>query len=193
MSFRRVAILSGRGRWRWVAFVVLLQSSLWTNLAGAQSPASTIKEFGLLGTWADDCSAVPSAVNQYTIVSLTTRGNIELRNDFGPEYDQMVYRIVDVERLSHFRLALRQLLTTDEQILLNTIMLKANDRIRVWSSRGSDGRILVEDGTIASANGQETGWMVRCEVRWTGNPDFGLREPDFERPASLVMETLVAR
>jgi hypothetical protein len=176
MSFRRVASLSARGRWRWLAFIVLLQSFFWPTLAGAQSPASAIKEFGLLGTWADDCSAMPSPANQYAIFSLTSRGNIELRNDFGPDYDQMVYRIVDVERLSHFRLALRQLLTTDDQILLNTIMLKANDRIRVWSSRDSNGSILVEDGTIASANGQETGWMVRCDVRWTGNPVSGLKK-----------------
>jgi hypothetical protein len=176
MSLRRAAIPSGWGHRRWLALAVLLQSSLGTTLAGAQSPASAIKEFGLLGTWADDCSAMPSPANQYAIFSLTSRGNIELRNDFGADYDQMVYRIVDVQRLSHFRLALRQLLTTDDQIALNIIMLKANDRIRVWSSRGSDGSILVEDGTIASANGQETGWMVRCDVRWTRSPESGLEK-----------------
>jgi hypothetical protein len=187
---------SAHGRRRWLAFVVVLQSCLWTPPVDAQSPANAIKEFGLLGTWADDCSAMPSPGNLYTIFTLTSRGNIELRNDFGPDYDQMVYRIVDVQRLSYFRLALRQLLTTDDQILLNTIMVKANDRIRVWSSRGADGSILVEDGTIGSANGQETGWMVRCNLRWTGNPGSGLKRPAFERfrkPGGLVMETLVAR
>jgi hypothetical protein len=176
MSIRHATIPLGWSNWRWLAPVVLLQSCLWTTLADAQSPASAIKEFGLLGTWADDCSAMPSRANQYAIFSLTSRGNIELRNDFGAEYEQMVYRIVDVQRLSHFRLALRQLLTTDDQIVLSTIMLKANDRIRVWSSRGSDGSILVEDGTIASAIGQETGWMVRCDVRWTRNPESGLEK-----------------
>jgi hypothetical protein len=187
---------SAHGRWRWLAFVVILQSSLWTTLADAQSPANAIREFGLLGTWADDCGAMPSPANLYTIVTLTSRGNIELRNDFGPDYDQMVYRIVDVQRLSYFRLALRQLLTTDDHILLNTIMVKANDRIRVWSSRGVDGSILVEDGTIASANGEETGWMVRCNLIRTDNPESGLKRPPFDRfrkADSLVMETLVAR
>jgi hypothetical protein len=187
---------SADGRWRWLAFVVILQSSLWTTLVDAQSPANAIKEFGLLGTWADDCSAMPSPGNLYTIFTLTSRGNIELRNDFGPGYDQMVYRIVDVQRLSYFRLALRELLTTDDHILLNTIMVKAKDRIRVWSSRGADGSILVEDGTIAQSNGEETGWMVRCNLRWTGNPGSGLKRPAFGRfriPGSLVTETLVAR
>jgi hypothetical protein len=179
-----VASPRARGCWGWLAFVVLLQSCLLSALAGAQSATSAIKDFGLLGTWADDCSAMPSPANQYAIFTLTSRGNIELRNDFGPDYDQMVYRIVNVQRLSYFRLALRQLLTTDDQILLNTVMMKANDRIRVWSSRGSDGSILVEDGTIVSSNGQETGWMVRCDVKWTGKG---------EKSGSLGIETIVAR
>jgi hypothetical protein len=175
MSVFDVSISSAHGRWWWLTLVMVLQSSLWTTLAGAQSLSSAIKEFGLLGTWADDCSAIPSPTNQYAIFSLTSRGNIELRNDFGPDYDQMVYRIVDVQRLSHFRLALRQLLTSNHQIVVNTVMMKANDRIRVWSSGGSDGSMFVEDGTIPSANGKETGWMVRCNVRWTGYPDSGFK------------------
>jgi hypothetical protein len=190
------AIPSARGHcWR-VAFPVLLQFSLWTTLAAGQSPVSAIREFGLLGTWAHDCSAAPSPANQYTMFSLTSRGNIELRNDFGPDYDQMVYRIVDAQRVGHFRLALRQLLTSDDQIDLNTVMMKANDRIRVWSSRGSDGSIFVEDGTVPSANGQETGWMMRCDVRWTDTTDSGFKRAAFERfpkPDSVVMKTLLAR
>jgi hypothetical protein len=179
MSFFDVAVPSAGGKCRWLTFLVLLQVLPWTTLAGAQSPASAIKEFGLLGTWADDCSAKPSPANQYAIFSVTSRGKIELRNDFGPDYDKMVYRIVDAQRLGHFRLALRQLLTSDDQIALNRVMIKASDQIRIWSSLGSDGSIFVEDGTMPSANGQETGWMARCDVRWTGNSDSG-----FERRAS---------
>jgi hypothetical protein len=188
MSFCDVAIPSVGGQCRWLAFLVLLQSLLWTTVGGAQSPASVIKEFGLLGTWADDCSARPGQANQYTIFSLTSRGNIELRSDFGPDYDQMVYRIVDAQRLSHFRLALRQLLTSDDQIVLNVVVMKASDRIRIWSSAGPDGSIFVEDGTIPSANGRETGWMVRCDVRWTGNSTERFRKLD-----GLVGETFVTR
>jgi hypothetical protein len=196
MSFCDVAAPSRRGRWRWLAFAVLLKSCLYTAMAGAQSAAGAIQEFGLLGTWADDCGAMPSPANQYAIFALTSRGNIELRNDFGPDYDQMIYRIADVQRLSHFRLALRQLLTTDDQVLLNTIMVKVNGRIRVWSSRGSDGLILVEDGTISSANGQETGWIVRCDVGWTGNAASDLRRSALERfrgAGRRGVETVAAR
>jgi len=185
-AFFDSAIPSTRRHGRWLAFTVLVQSCLWTTFAGAQSPASAIKEFGVLGTWADDCGATASPANQYAIFSLTSRGNIELRNDFGPDYDRMVYRIVDAQRLSHFRLLLRQLLTSDDQIALNTVMMKANDRIRVWSSHGSDGSTFVEDGVMPSVNGQETGWMVRCNVRWTDDPDGGLKMSAFERFRSLT-------
>jgi hypothetical protein len=194
-SFFEAVMPSPRRHCWWVAFLALVQSSLLATFACAQSPVSTIKEFGLLGTWADNCTATPGPANQYAIFSLTSRGNIELRNDFGPDFDEMVYRIVDAQRLSHFRLALRQLLTTDDEIALNTVMMKANDRIRVWSSHGSDGSIFVEDGTMPSANGQETGWMARCNVRRANNLDRGLKRRVLERfrkPDNPVMQTLAA-
>jgi hypothetical protein len=99
-------------RWQPRQFVVIaggswssfIQSPLWITTACAQSPASTVKDFGLFDTWAYDCATPPSPVNPYAIFSLTSSGNVELRTDFGP--DEMVYRIVDPQRLSHFRLSL---------------------------------------------------------------------------------------
>jgi hypothetical protein len=155
---------SVRLRFWWLIFV-LAQSSHWITAASAQSFAGAVKEFGLYGTWAEDCGAAPGPTNPYAIFFLTSRGNIELRNDFGADYDEMVYRIVDAQRLSRYRLALRQLLTTDDRVVLNMIMMKANDRIRVWSSRAADGSIFVEDGVVPDSNGHETGWMGRCNVR----------------------------
>jgi hypothetical protein len=89
-----------------------------------------------------------------------------LRNDFGPVYGDMVYRIVEATRLSQFRLSLRQVLTTDENVVLDTVMLRANARVRIWSSRGADGRQYVEDGLVPSANNRETDWMERCDTKW---------------------------
>jgi hypothetical protein len=179
-SYARI-IPSQVRRSRWFAFAILGHFFLTTASAYAQSPTVTLKEFGLFGTWADDCNAKASAANQYAIFSVTSRGAIELRNDFGPNFDDMVYRIVDAKRLSHFRLSLRQLLTTDDQITLNTVMMKANDRIRIWSSHGADGSAFVEDGSMPSANGQKTGWMVRCDVKWTGDFDLARTKLGLER------------
>jgi hypothetical protein len=144
-------------------FIVLLVQAI---LGHAQPLASTVKEFGLLGTWSDDCKAHPSPSNQYASFSVTSRGTVMLRNDFGPDYGEMVYRIVDVRRIGEFRISLRQLLTTDDQIALDIVMLKANDRIRIWSSRGADGSQYVQDGLVPAANNHETAWMGRCDTRW---------------------------
>ena len=155
-----------------LAAAICLQLLLSTTFASAQSPTSAIDEFGLFGTWADNCNANPGPSNQYASFSVTSRGAILLRNDFGPDYGDMIYRIVDAKRVGQFRISLRQLLTTDDQIALDTVMLRAQDRIRIWSSRGADGSEYVQDGLIPAANNHETGWMERCDTRWAGNPEL---------------------
>jgi hypothetical protein len=136
------------------------------SLAWAQAPNGAVKEFGLLGTWADNCNAQPGPSNQHATFSVTSRGTVMLRNDFGPVYGDMIYRIVEATRLSQFRLSLRQVLTSDAEVALDTVMLKTNARVRIWSSRGVDGRQYVEDGQVPSANNRETGWMERCDMKW---------------------------
>jgi hypothetical protein len=153
----------------WLFPAVLVQVLLATSLASAQSLTRTIKEFGLIGTWSDDCRANPGPSNQFASFSISSRGNVMLRNDFGPSYGDMVYRIVDARRISEFRISLRQLLTTDDQIALDTVMLKANGRLRIWSSRGADGSVYVQDGMVPAANNHETGWMERCDTRSAGS------------------------
>jgi hypothetical protein len=148
-----------------LASALIVQILPATNLASAQSPVSAIKDFGLIGTWADNCNANPGPSNQHASFSTTARGTIMLRNDFGPDYGDMVYRIVDAKRLGQFRISLRQLLITDDQIALDTVMMKAKDRIRIWSSRGIDGSEYVQDGLVPAANNRETGWMERCDTR----------------------------
>jgi hypothetical protein len=75
------------------------------SLACAQAPNTAIKEFGLIGTWADDCNTLPGPSNQHATFSVTSRGLVLLRNDFGPNYGDMLYRVVDAKRISSFRLS----------------------------------------------------------------------------------------
>jgi len=108
-----------------LALAIFVQFPIWVAFASAQSPSSAVREFGLFGTWADDCNTNPSPLNQYASFSISSRGTIQLRNDFGPDYGDMIYRIVDAKRIGLFRISLRQLLTTDDQIALDTVMLKS--------------------------------------------------------------------
>jgi hypothetical protein len=159
------------------AFICAVQVLLLTAFAQAQSPTNAVEEFGLLGSWAIDCAQSPSPRNEHTVFSVTSVGTIQLRNDFGIDYDEMVYRIVAARRVGPDMLALRQVLTTDSGVVLDVTMLKVDDKVRVWSSRGSDGKALVREGAIPSTNGQQTRWALRCQGRWTDDPASGRSEP----------------
>ncbi len=151
-----------------------VQSLLLTSFANAQSETSAVNDFGLLGKWAIECSRPPSPMNEHALFSLTSVGIVWVFNDFGPDYDGMVYRVADAKRVAPDKLSLRQVLASDEHIVLDIVMLKSNDRIRIWSSRATDGSTLVRDGTIPSANGQETRWAGRCGERRAVHPDSPL-------------------
>jgi len=89
-----------------LALAIFVQFPIWVAFASAQSPSSAVREFGLFGTWADDCNTNPSPLNQYASFSISSRGTIQLRNDFGPDYGDMIYRIVDAKRIGLFRISL---------------------------------------------------------------------------------------
>src|SRR4051794_27503239 len=148
-------------------YIGAVQFLLLTLSGQAQSPTNSVEEFGLLGNWAVDCAQSPSPTNEHVVFAITSVGTVQLRNDFGISYDEMVYRVVAASRQSSDKLALRQVLTTDAAIVLDVVLVKSGERFRVWSSRGSDGTALVLDGAIPRSKGQETRWTERCEGRWT--------------------------
>lgn len=158
--------------------LVVIQLVLLTSVANSQSSVNAVKEFGLFGTWALDCSQPPGPGNAYALFALTAGGTVELRDSFGPDYDEMVYRIEDARRVGNFRLEMRQVLTTDDRVVLDTVMLKITGRIRNWSSRFADGSAtLVEGGVVPPGERHETGWMTRCDVRRASNMNTVL-DPD---------------
>ena len=138
---------------------------LATACAHAQSATTTVQDFGLVGRWAIECSRPPSPANEHALYAVTPSGLIWVMNDFGPDYDGMVYHVVRAERVSPDKLALRQVLASDENVVLDMVMVKDNERIRVWSSRTVDGNTLVRDGMMPSAKDQVTRWASRCEER----------------------------
>jgi hypothetical protein len=147
-----------------------VQSLLLIGFANAQPATRAIQDFDLLGRWAIECTRSASPMNEHSLFSLTSPGNAWVLNDFGPDYDGMVYRIVDARRVAPDKLSLRQVLATDGSIVLDIVMVKENERVRIWSSRTADGNVLVKDGIIASASDQRTRWAVRCGERWAEQP-----------------------
>jgi hypothetical protein len=131
-------------------------------LANAQSAQVALKDFGLLGTWAAECKQGPSPGNTHATYSVTSAGAVELKNAFGEGYDDSIYNVSDAKLIAPDRLALREMMVSDKNIVLDIVLLKENGKIRVWSSVHTDGTALVQDGMIAAPVNRETRWVARC-------------------------------
>jgi hypothetical protein len=140
------------------AFAVLLPA-----LAHSQSGADAMRDFGLIGTWAATCADGASATNNHATYLVTPAGALQLRYQSGADFEDSVYDIREAKVLAPDRLSLRQILTSNEHVVLDIVLVKENDRIRIWSSLFPDGTALVEDGVMATAAGRETRWMARCQ------------------------------
>ena len=55
------------------------------------------------------------------------------------------------------------MLATDDQIVLDVVLLKENGKIRIWSSNTGDGKSLVKDGKIGEPINRDTRWVSHCE------------------------------
>jgi hypothetical protein len=160
---------------------------LSATVAGAQSARNAVLRFGLFGTWAPSCSEQPAPGNSHTIFSVTSLGATRVQNDFGNDYDDMIYDIVAADRISVDRLALREILVSDPRVVLDMVMLKADDRIRIWSSREAGGALLVVQGTFPDTSGQQTRWAARCNERRAAPPQRTMPEPEIVPSASGIV------
>jgi hypothetical protein len=142
-------------------FLCAALTLLFPVLAHAQSAAAA-QDFGLLGTWAGQCGQSPSPTNNHAIYLVTASGRLQLKYQSGADYEDSVYDILDAKRLGADKLSLRQVLTSNDRVTLDIVLLKENDKIRIWSSLFPDGTALVEDGVMTSMTGRETRWMTRC-------------------------------
>jgi hypothetical protein len=139
--------------------IVLL---LFPVLAHSQSATAAMQDFGLMGTWAGECSQGPSPTNNHATYLVTPSGSLALKYQSGADYEDSVYNILEAKRLGPDKLSLRQVLASNDRVTLDIVLLKENDKVRIWSSLFPDGTALVEDGVMTSMTGRETRWMTRC-------------------------------
>lgn len=145
------------------ATLVALVPTLVPTFAHSQSAGDEMREFGLLGTWAGTCGEKASPTNNYATYLVTSSGGLQLKYQSGADdEDSIVYEISAAKRAGSDKLSLRQVLTGNERVALDIVILKDNGKMRIWSSLLPDGTALVEDGVMTSMTGQETRWMTRC-------------------------------
>ena len=128
--------------------------------AGASSLEGTLRDFGLLGTWAPDCAEPPSPLHPHATYSVEPSGQASVIYEPGPRAPRSAYAILSAERSAEDKLLLREDWLRDHSRLEVTLR-KFRGKLKVWLSRDADGKLLVKDGVVITT-GYVSPWMTRC-------------------------------
>jgi len=128
--------------------------------AEAQNIAETLSRWGLLGTWALDCSKPASSSNGYLSYATRRAGQVSHERDFGDRQD--------VNEVQQARLVLGGALELVvhfpklSQTRQFTVLMGVDGRIRTIANSKVDGtEPTIKDGKFTT-NEADTPWQVRC-------------------------------
>jgi hypothetical protein len=142
------------------ALLAVLLMTAGPCLADESPVPGTLKQFGLLGTWAIECALPASPENEYSIYAVSPSGGATLSYARGGPYRDIVYEIRTAAPVAEARLALH-VVGSPGRYAVDLVLLKEGDTVRVWSSHTPDGRMLVIDGVI-TGNGRPSPRFTRC-------------------------------
>ncbi|HXH44283.1 MAG TPA: hypothetical protein VNK51_10615 [Bradyrhizobium sp.] len=143
---------------RWIAVAVLWCA--FTSAAGAETLAATVEQWGLLGSWAVDCTARPDRDRGARLTyEIRKDGRVMYRRDFGEARDEneVVSAAIDAEGLLNVMVYFPSLRQTREFGLL----LK-DGSLRAIYNRSERGEYTIRDGRYV-ATGKPTPAQQRCE------------------------------
>ena len=133
--------------------------------ANAETVTETLRQFGLLGTWADDCSQPAANNNFHTVYKALPNGNVERTyfNAPGKIYNQ--YVLSRVNRVSADQLFYSQKGSAGR---IDVVLIVTGNRYHVLSSQNENGKVYVRDGKFTehagdgSNAGKESPWQTKC-------------------------------
>ena len=146
--------------------ISLLAAALATvlpALANADTPRDVLDKFGMLGTWATDCSRPSDADNFYTVYAGTANGRVRRTYYNTPDREKPYneYIITRAIRLPADQLSYQQEGVVDHD-KIDVILLKDGNKYKIWSSVTEDGKELVKDGKFPKS-GDESPWQAKCK------------------------------
>ncbi len=160
-------------RWRACFVAALAMASIEMAIAetaNAQSVANTIAEFGLVGTWAADCTRPASSSNFLTIYAIKPTGEVSRTYYDQPDHIYNNYKITEAKRQAPDMLSYEQVwdfegspanIAGDRvRVLLNM----ADGKFQIVSSQGSDGSFFVKDRKFPGTT-DESPWQSRCQEK----------------------------
>ena len=158
-------------RWRACLVAALAMANIEmasVEAANAQSVANTIAEFGLIGTWATDCTQPASTGNFLTVYAIKPSGEVSRTYYDQPDHVYNNYKITDAKRQAPDMLSYEQVwdfegspanIAGDRvRVLLNM----ADGKFQIVSSQGSDGSFFVKDRKFPGS-ADESPWQSRCQ------------------------------
>ena len=138
------------------ALLVLLTLFGLTSAAVA-ADADVLRQFGMLGRIAVDCSAPYSQSNPHLIYAVSPQGQLTRTLKMTPELDGSFpmrnVRLLAPDRLQHDE--------TGRQSELTITVAKIDGKFRSWRSVRGDGTVLIADGKFASS-GSPTVAFEKC-------------------------------
>ena len=128
--------------------------------AAAQSPVELASRWGLIGTWALDCTKPPSGSNGYLTYVIRRAGQVSHERNFGDRQDSN-----DVEQIRPGADGAIELVVSFpslKQTRRFSLIMGPDGRTRAIANSKADGtEPTIRDGKFVH-NGSETPWQVRC-------------------------------
>ncbi|MCA1391400.1 hypothetical protein I6F20_20210 [Bradyrhizobium sp. IC3123] len=144
---------------RWIAAAVLWVA--FTPAAGAETLAVTVEQWGLLGSWAVDCSGRPDRDQGARLTyEIRKDGRVMYRRDFGEARDEneVVSATVNAEGLLNVMVYFPSLHQAREFGLL----LQKDGSLRAIYNRSERGEYTIRNGKYV-ASGAPTPAQQRCD------------------------------
>jgi hypothetical protein len=152
---------------RWKACLVAVFVASMAATADAQSTADVVAQFGLIGTWATDCSQPASSDNYLTVYAI--KDSVVSRTYYDkPSHIYNNYKIVNATRLRPDLLSYTQIWDFEGKPAniagdrVNVLLNMQDGKFQIVSSQGSDGTFFVADRRYPGS-GKESPWQLRCQ------------------------------
>jgi hypothetical protein len=130
---------------------------------GRQTAFQVLDGYGMLGTWATDCSQPPDKNNFYTVYAGRPDGNVMRTYYNTPDrrtpYNE--YLITQANVLPSRELSYTQQNTTNSRDRIDVTLRRDGDRYQIWSSVRAAGDVLVREGKFPN-NGNTSPWQALC-------------------------------
>jgi hypothetical protein len=149
---------------------VVLAAAFVTSMAAtahAQSTVDLISQFGLVGTWATDCSQPASDGNYFTVYAV--KDSVVSRTYYDkPDHVYNNYKIVSAMRVLPDLLSYAQVWDFEGKPAniagdrVNVLLNMGENKFQIVSSQGSDGSFFVADRKFPGS-GAESPWQFRCQ------------------------------